>query len=305
MDRDLEAAPASSPLLLRKRVAMSIDIFRIIRWKPGPWGRAALYASTLAAVLCAIWVHYNLGHNYQLYMFFLLPVIIVSWYGSGKAGILISLISVIGWLAADLSMRRGIPFWAELVNDLVRLSVLLIVAMMANRLRNALDREHEMARQDTLTGLANRRAFYELGEVETERSRRYKRPFTALFIDLDNFKTVNDTKGHEVGDRLLKTVAEILHSRLRTTDICGRLGGDEFAVLLPETGKKSAAIFAAELHARLMETMKKHDWPVTFSIGVATFNTTPKSLDELIEKADALMYLVKQGGKNAIRQEVY
>jgi diguanylate cyclase (GGDEF)-like protein len=305
MDRDLKAAPANSPLLLRKRVTMSIDIFRIIRWKPGPWGRAALYASTLAAVLCAIWVHYNLGHNYQLYMFFLLPVIIVSWYGSGKAGILISMISVIGWLAADLSMRRGIPFWAELVNDLVRLSVLLIVAMMANRLRNALDREHDMARQDTLTGLANRRAFYELGEVETERSRRYKRPFTALFIDLDNFKTVNDTKGHEVGDRLLKTVAEILHSRLRTTDICGRLGGDEFAVLLPETGKKSAAIFAAELHTRLMESMKKHDWPVTFSIGVATFNTTPGSLDELIEKADALMYLVKQGGKNAIRQGVY
>jgi diguanylate cyclase (GGDEF)-like protein len=284
---------------------MSMDIFRIIRWKPGPWGRAALYACILAAVLGAIWVHYNLGHNYQLYMFFLLPVIIVSWYGSGKAGFLISLISVIGWLAADLSMRRGIPFWAELVNDLVRLSVLLIVVLMANRLRNALDREHDMARQDTLTGLANRRAFYELGEIETERSRRYKRPFTALFIDLDNFKTVNDSKGHEVGDRLLKTVAEILHSRLRTTDICGRLGGDEFAVLLPETGKKSAAIFAAELHSRLMEAMKNHDWPVTFSIGVATFHTTPESLDELIEKADALMYLVKQGGKNAIRQEVY
>lgn len=282
-----------------------MDIFRIIRWKPGPWGRAALYACILAAVLGAIWVHYNLGHNYQLYMFFLLPVIIVSWYGSGKAGFLISLISVIGWLAADLSMRRGIPFWAELVNDLVRLSVLLIVVLMANRLRNALDREHDMARQDTLTGLANRRAFYELGEIETERSRRYKRPFTALFIDLDNFKTVNDSKGHEVGDRLLKTVAEILHSRLRTTDICGRLGGDEFAVLLPETGKKSAAIFAAELHSRLMEAMKNHDWPVTFSIGVATFHTTPESLDELIEKADALMYLVKQGGKNAIRQEVY
>jgi diguanylate cyclase (GGDEF)-like protein len=284
---------------------MSMDIFRIIRWKPGPWGRAALYACILAAVLGAIWVHYNLGHNYQLYMFFLLPVIIVSWYGSGKAGILISLISVIGWLVADLSMRRGIPFWAELVNDLVRLSVLLIVVLMANRLRNALDREHDMARQDTLTGLANRRAFYELGEIETERSRRYKRPFTALFIDLDNFKFVNDTKGHDEGDRLLKTVAEILHSRLRTTDICGRLGGDEFAVLLPETGKKSAAIFAGELHARLIEAMEKHGWPVTFSIGVATFHTTPESLDELIEKADALMYTVKQGGKNAVRQEVY
>ena len=284
---------------------MSIDIFRIIRWKPGPWGRAVLYVCTLAAVLGTIWVHYKLGQHYQIYMFFLLPVIIVSWYGGREAGNLFSLLSVIGWLVADFGMRRGNPFWAELVNDLVRLSVLLIVVLMASRLRIALNREHDMARMDTLTGLANRRAFYELGEIEAGRSRRYKRPFTALFIDLDNFKIVNDTKGHDEGDRLLKTVAEILHSRLRTTDICGRLGGDEFAVLLPETGEKAAAIFAAELRARLIEAMEKHGWPVTFSIGVATFHTMPESLDQLIEKADALMYLVKQGGKNAIRQEVY
>ena len=284
---------------------MSMDIFRIIRWKPGPWGRAVLYICTLAAVLGTIWVHYKLGQHYQIYMFFLLPVIIVSWYGGGKAGNLFSLLSVIGWLVADLSMRRGNPFWAELFNNFVRLSVLLIVVLIASRLRIALDREHDMARQDTLTGLANRRAFYELGEIEVERSRRYNHPFTALFIDLDNFKAVNDTKGHDEGDRLLKAVAEVLHSRLRTTDICGRLGGDEFAVLLPETGEKAAAIFAAELRASLIETMKKHGWAITFSIGVATFHTTPESLDQLIEKADALMYLVKQGGKNAIRQEVY
>jgi diguanylate cyclase (GGDEF)-like protein len=284
---------------------MSMDIFRIIRWKPGRWGRTVLYACTLAAVLGAIWVQYKLGQHYHIHMFFLLPVIIVSWYGGRKTGNLFSLLSVLGWMVADLSMRSGTPFWAELFNDFVRLSVLLIVVLIASRLRIALDREHEMARQDTLTGLPNRRAFYELGEVEAGRSRRYNRPFTALFIDLDNFKTVNDTKGHDEGDRLLKNVAAILHSRLRTTDICGRLGGDEFAVLLPETGEKAAAIFADELRTRLMETMEKQGWPVTFSIGVATFLTTPESLDELVEKADALMYLVKQGGKNAIRQEVY
>jgi len=282
-----------------------MDIFRIIRWKLGRWGRTMLYACTLATVLGVIWVQYKLGHHYQIYMFFLLPVIIVSWYGGRKAGNLLSLLCVIGWLAVDLSMRSENSFWAELFNNFVRLSVLLIVVLIASRLRIALDREHEMARQDTLTGLANRRAFYELGEIEAERSRRYVRPFTALFFDLDNFKAVNDTKGHEEGDRLLKTVAEILHSRLRTTDICGRLGGDEFAVLLPETGEKAAAIFAAELRASLIEGMEKHGWPVTFSIGVATFNTVPESLDQLVEKADALMYLVKQGGKNAIRQEVY
>ena len=284
---------------------MNIDIFRIIRWKPGPWGRALLYACTLAIILGATWVHYKLGQYYHIHMFFLLPVIIVSWYGGSKAGNLFSLLSVSAWLVADLNIPRDYPFWAELVNDFIRLSVLLIVVQIASRLRIAHDREHEMARQDTLTGLPNRRAFYELGEIETERSRRYDRPFTAIFIDLDNFKGINDSMGHSEGDRLLKTVAEILRSRLRTTDICGRLGGDEFAVLLPETSQQAAAIFAAELRTRLIDVMEKHRWPVTFSIGVATFNTTPESLDQLIKKADALMYAVKQAGKNAIRQEVY
>lgn len=284
---------------------MSMDIFRIIRWKPGPWGRAALLAATLATILGAVWVHGKLGQHYDIHIFFLLPVIVVSWYAGRKAGILFSLLSMVGWLAADLSMRHDTPFWAEVVNDLVRLGVLLIVVLIASRLRIALDREREIARQDTLTGLANRRAFYELGEIEAERSRRYDRPFTALFIDLDNFKAINDSKGHKEGDLLLKNVAEILHSRLRATDICGRLGGDEFAVLLPETDEKAAAIFAEELRTRLMEAMKKHAWPVTYSIGVATFRTMPESLDQLIEKADALMYLVKQSGKNAIRHEVY
>lgn len=284
---------------------MGMSIFRVIRWKPGPWGLAVLYVCILATILGAIWVQYKLGQHYHIHMFFLLPVIIVSWYGSRKTGNLFSLLSVLGWMVADLSMRRTHPFWAELFNDFVRLSVLLIVVLIASRLRIALDREHEMARRDTLTGLANRRAFYEQGEIEAERSRRYDRPFTVLFFDLDNFKAVNDSKGHNEGDRLLKTVAETLHSRLRATDICGRLGGDEFAVLLPETGEEAAATFAAELRASLMEAMEKHGWPVTFSIGVATFNTMPESLDQLIEKADALMYLVKQSGKNAIRQEVY
>jgi diguanylate cyclase (GGDEF)-like protein len=284
---------------------MNIDIYRIVRWKPGPSGRRVLYACILTTILSAIWVHYKLGLHYHIYMFFLLPIIIVSWYGGRKAGNLFSLLSIAGWLVVDLGILHDDPFWAEFINNIFRFSVLMIVVQIASRLRIALDREHDMARRDTLTGLPNRRAFYELGEVEAERSRRYSRPFTALFIDLDNFKTVNDTQGHDEGDSLLKTVAEILHSRLRTTDICGRLGGDEFAVLLPETGEEAGATFATELRSRLMESMEKHGWPVTFSIGVATFHTTPETLDELIAKADALMYLVKQGGKNAIRQEVY
>ncbi|MBU1691474.1 MAG: diguanylate cyclase [Gammaproteobacteria bacterium] len=284
---------------------MSIDIFHIIRWKPAPGGRTVLYACTLATIIGATWVHYKLGKHYHIDMFFLLPVILMSWYGGRKAGNLFSLLSVAGWMIVDLGILQDSPFWAEFINNIFRFSVLLIVVQIASRLRIALDREHDMARQDTLTCLPNRRAFYEMGEIETERSRRYDRPFTALFFDLDNFKTVNDIKGHGEGDRLLKTVAEILHSRLRTTDICGRLGGDEFAVLLPETDEEAAASFAAELRARLIEAMERHSWPVTFSIGVATFNTTPDSLDQLIKTADALMYTVKQDGKNAIRHEVY
>ena len=164
----------------------------------------------------------------------------------------------------------------------------------------ALEREKDDARIDFLTRIHNRRALYEAALSEITRARRYHRPVTLVYIDLDNFKHVNDTLGHMIGDELLVEVAATLRSNVRTTDIVGRLGGDEFALLLPETNQDAATVVVDKVRVRLLMAMQLKNWPVTFSFGVASFASPPASVDELIKHADEAMYLAKLQGKNTV-----
>ncbi len=171
--------------------------------------------------------------------------------------------------------------------------------------RAALEQEKRLSRIDPLTGLANRRAFYEGAEVERARSVRYVRNLSMAYIDLDNFKHVNDQFGHEMGDQLLVVVANILRSGLRQSDMAARLGGDEFAVILPETDHLGACRATSKLHELLTQAMQDNDWPVTFSMGVVTFESLPATTEEMIQKADELMYTVKHSGKNRIATSIF
>jgi diguanylate cyclase (GGDEF)-like protein/PAS domain S-box-containing protein len=167
-------------------------------------------------------------------------------------------------------------------------------------LAQALEREKDDARLDFLTKIANRRAFYEIGLKEAARARRYRRPLTLIYIDLDNFKSVNDTRGHSVGDQLLIEVAVTIRNSVRTTDVAARMGGDEFALLLPETDNDAAIVVTRKLQEALLESMRRNRWPVTFSIGVVSFAVPPESVEEMVKKADEVMYSVKLKGKNSI-----
>lgn len=128
-------------------------------------------------------------------------------------------------------------------------------------------------------------------------------PSRAVLIDLDKFKEVNDTRGHAAGDALLVCVANGLRGRLRSSDIAGRLGGDEFVLLLPGMDATSAKAYIEDLQHRLLNAMNEHQWPVTFSIGIASYALGPADLDDLVAKADALMYEVKYGSKNRALQK--
>lgn len=160
-------------------------------------------------------------------------------------------------------------------------------------------------RTDSLTGAVNRRFFYEVLQRELDRSRRYHHPLTIAYLDLDNFKVINDQWGHSTGDQVLRTVVESAQQQLRSTDVLARLNGDEFAVLFPETGQQAAQSAVPKLHAALLQVMHQNAWPVTFSTGVVTCLAPPAAVDELIQSADELMYSVKRSGKNAIHYAIH
>lgn len=172
-------------------------------------------------------------------------------------------------------------------------------------LRSAVEREQELARTDSLTGLTNRRAFCEMSSGEINRAQRYQRPFTVAYVDIDNFKTVNDRFGHSTGDTLLRVVAHTMKSHSRAVDVIARLGGDEFAILLPETGPDPGRAVSRKLHERLVDAMRQHEWPVTFSIGVVTFIRPPATVDQMIGLVDGLMYAAKNSGKNRIMHKIH
>jgi len=169
---------------------------------------------------------------------------------------------------------------------------------------DAYELERRLARSDQLTGAVNRRSFWEAAESELARCRRFRHPFTVIYADLDNFKSVNDQQGHSAGDALLRGVVDTVVRETRAVDVVARLGGDEFAVLLPETGTESGHVVAGRIRASLLKTMAEHGWPVSVSLGVVTCLDPPDTVDGLLQRADDLMYAVKKGGKDGIRHEV-
>ena len=161
----------------------------------------------------------------------------------------------------------------------------------------------QQASHDPLTGLKNRRRFGEDLRTELARSRREKTVGAVLMLDLDNFKQVNDTLGHPVGDKVIADIADVLRARMRVTDLVARLGGDEFAIALPrcdldEAEEVAEAIATAiRLHVLPGEAAP----PVTASIGIATFGPGSEGYDAVLTSADGAMYEAKRGGRSSIR----
>ena len=244
------------------------------------------------------------GPDYSFSAFYLVPVVLTAWFvGRGNA-ILIAVTGAAAWLVADIAGKtyREHPL-ALLWNDIMELSLFLFAAYVISALKWRLDSEKELARTDQLTGIANRRRFGELADVEIRRTRRYHDPFTVIYLDIDNFKTVNDTLGHSEGDRLLRQVASTITAAIRESDTVARLGGDEFGLLLPETDGEAAGTVATKMCASLKSNVEEV-WPVTFSIGMVTYCTAPASTNEMIRIADQLMYEVKNSGKDELRHLV-
>lgn len=159
-----------------------------------------------------------------------------------------------------------------------------------------------LATIDDMTGLYNRRHFRSLTKKEIAGSQRYKKTLSLLMIDLDHFKSVNDTHGHEAGDKVLVAIADSVRHVIREADIVGRIGGEEFAVLLPSTTMKGALSLAKRMRREAEETripIQQKEISITVSIGVACLSPED-SIDDLLKKADQALYLAKDRGRNRV-----
>jgi diguanylate cyclase (GGDEF)-like protein len=247
---------------------------------------------------------YWTGPDLSLAIFYLLPIAAGAWYGGFAHGILMAIASVVAWHLVEMAESPALHPAVRLWNDLVRFCFFVITSSLLTRQRLAMRREQAMARTDPLTGAANGRTFYEVAQLELGRSGRTGRPFTVAYLDVDNFKAVNDRLGHAAGDTLLRRVAETIRTHTRATDLTARLGGDEFALLLPETGESGALALLARLRETLLREVAVADWQVTYSIGAATFLRPPRDVDAMVRRVDALMYVGKRGGKNRVHHQV-
>jgi diguanylate cyclase (GGDEF)-like protein len=251
-------------------------------------------------------VDYETGFELSVTLFYLIPIFLVSWFADANLGLVISAISVITWFLTDYA--NGLFYSNSMIyvwNTLIRLGFFMISSRLLTELRKVLRANQESARVDYVTGAKSVRYFYELAQIEISRFQRYKHPLTLVYIDLDDFKAVNDRLGHTTGDKVLRAVAESVQRQIRPADIIARLGGDEFALLMPETGEEEARLAIARIHSSLVYEMLKNGWMVTFSVGVVTFNQLPKSVDEMVKLADSVMYSVKTGTKNGVRYHVF
>lgn len=264
-----------------------------------------LFTLSCLLIFLLAYIDYQTSFEVNFSSFYLIPILISSWGISKRIGVSVSFISALTWLitnqlAGQVYSHWFIPYW-NLVN---RLSVYLLIVFLVSALKKSLEKEKVSARTDFLTGAFNRRGFYECVNLEIFRCHRYQRPFTIVYLDLDNFKIINDLLGHQTGDIVLQKVVGILKNQIRAIDIVARLGGDEFSLLLLEVNQVLAPKIVFRINEELLKEMHNNNWLITFSIGVVTYLKLPPSVNEVIAQADQLMYEVKRLGKNAIKYEV-
>jgi diguanylate cyclase (GGDEF)-like protein len=264
-------------------------------------GRSRLTSALLGSTSLALigLADYLTGPEIAFSLFYIVVIALMAWT-TADVGLSVAsaLLGACIWLAAEWFAGSTSTDVVMLWNAATRLVIFIGAGVLICRLRRALDLARTLARTDYVTDVLHARAFDEIAKIEVSRARRYSHALTVAYLDLDNFKSVNDRFGHSQGDDVLRTVASTLRSSLRTSDTVARLGGDEFVVMLPETGYGQAQEALTKLQQSLTEAMQQRRYPVTFSIGAAIFEVPPADVDALIKAADSAMYKAKADGKN-------
>ncbi len=262
----------------------------------------------LTAVYVVGYLDYVTHENMEFYLFYFPIIIFAVWTAHSKFSyILVVSLCCAMWLLDAIQSSLVLSYWffawGAAVHFLSYIFVMGITLKLKARhdtvlsiekeLNKLLEREKMLSRYDPLTGALNLRAFHEKITQERNRHTRYNHIFSIIFFDVDRFKAINDTWGHQRGDEVLKSIVSTVKKVMRDVDSIGRFGGDEFVVLLPETSMVGGKICAEKVAQAL-----KNDHPpiVSVSMGVASFEGQYASNDLLIKAADEAMYRAKNAG---------
>lgn len=237
---------------------------------------------------------------------FLTPIAVIAWIYPRRFSLLFASYAAVVATASHGVMSSFSPAktTAEFV---IQAGAFLLAAVIVNLLAAVMRTQTHRARVDALTETVNTARFHEFVHRELARVKRYDHPVTVAFIDLDNFKMVNDSYGHLVGDEALRSLAALMSQHVRGTDIVGRLGGDEFGILMPETGGDAARVVLDRLRIRIDEYAAENRWPISASIGAATVAGAccDATSEEVIRRADGAMYRVKSANKDGVLIETF
>lgn len=265
--------------------------------------RALRLVGDIVLIGVVYWISSHAPPDLRLGILYLVPVLLATWHDGLIWGIAFAIVTgLLRYITGLDQMAPDTPVVIRLANEAAYLVVLGVAMAGLAQLRRTQTALERLATQDELTGALNARAFEERLSEELERDRRYNVPLALLYLDLDDFKAVNDRHGHRTGDAVLRLVVNATRRAVRQSDIVGRLGGDEFAVLMPETEGAVAEAAATRL-ADGIRTVFRGTPSVTASIGlVSTVNTSIVRAEDLLRRADEAMYDAKRGGKDRVVQ---
>ena len=263
-----------------------------------------LYFTSLIILPAILYFEYWSGFKYEFTLFYIVAITALTWFGGRTAGIILAFLTsglwyYVNFIYFSVEKMTGIVLWKTIT--LLMLALLTIYIIL--RLKESLENEKRLSRSDPLTGLPNRRHFEDIASVQYNWCKRKMASVSLAFIDIDNFKEVNDSMGHDEGDRLLVDISNSIKESVREVDLVARMGGDEF-ILLPETDEFEAKRLLTRIQGEAKIIADANKWPISFSIGVVTDHLSHKNIESLIKKADSLMSEIKRSGKDGIKAEL-
>lgn len=245
-------------------------------------------------------VDFETGPDFRIFPLYFIPISLGAWAARRTGATFFALVASATWAVSNWSWHASdVHFVANVVTQLLAFGA---VAAMTASMRRNYDVAVQTSMLDALTGLANTRGFYDRAGQLLDLAARKSEPLALIYLDLDDFKRVNDERGHAEGDEVLEELAKAMRGCLRKTDLAARLGGDEFALVLVDGDRDATERAVARLREGFAAAAERRGWPVKLSVGALVLDPVEAEarLVDLMREADALMYAAKGEGKDTV-----